>query len=142
MIYFDSTYLVRLYYMDRGYEAVRQLSATAAIACAVHGRAEVVSAFHRKLREGHITAALYRIALKEFTDESRAGVYRWLPLSPAVMDRLERVYSALPANCFLRAADALHLACAAENHFREIYTNDQRLLVAAAHFGLKGVNVI
>jgi predicted nucleic acid-binding protein len=142
MMYFDTSYLVRLYYKDPGYEAVRQLVETAPVACSLHGRAEVVAALHRKVREGSLAPDYYRITLREFADECRAGGYRWLPLSPAVFDRVERIYTGLSAAVFLSAADALHLACAAENGFKEIYSNDQRLLAAAVHFGIKGVNVI
>ena len=142
MIYFDSNYLVRLYYKDQGFATVRELAVTAPVACAQHGRAEVVAALHRKRREGALTANLYAIALEEFFSEIRAGAFNWLPLSPAVFDRIQRTYVTLPSTIFLRAADAVHLACAAENGFREIYSNDQHLLAAASHFGLRGRNVI
>ncbi len=52
------------------------------------------------------------------------------------------VYARLPATIFLRAADALHLSTASENGFREIHSNDAKLLSAAPHFGLRGVNVL
>lgn len=142
MIYLDSTYLVRLYFEDAGYERVRQLAATDAVVCAHHGRAEVASAFHRKLREGTVTARLFALALQEFVDECGTGAFKWLPLSEVIFERIEIVYRTLPASTFLRAADALHLSAAAENGLREIYSNDSKLLSAAPHFGLRGVNVI
>jgi predicted nucleic acid-binding protein len=142
MIYLDSSYLVRLYFKDPGFEVVRQLAATDVVACAQHGRAEVIAALHRKLREGSLPNNLYHIVLQEFFDEIRAGGFAWLPLSPVVFERVQRVFGALPATIFLRAADAMHLAAAAESGLREIYSNDVVLLSAAPEFGLRGVNVI
>jgi predicted nucleic acid-binding protein len=142
LIYLDSTCLVRLYFEDAGYERVRHLAASESIACAQHGRAEVISAFHRKLRERAISLRLYEIILQEFFNETRGGAFRWLPLSDHVFERAELVYAKLPATVFLRAADTLHLSTASENGFREIHSNDAKLLSAAPHFGLRGLNVI
>ena len=141
-MYFDTSYLVRLYYDDPGFEKVREIAATAPIACCILGRAETTAALHRKLREGSLTAAVYRVISAEFLRESEAGAYRWFPFSNVVVERVERVYATLGSRVFLRAADAVHLACAQENGFREIYSNDTKLLAAAVHFGLQGVNVI
>jgi len=47
-----------------------------------------------------------------------------------------------PAAVFLRAADAIHLATAAESEFRIVYSNDAHLLAAAKYFGIEGRNVI
>jgi predicted nucleic acid-binding protein len=142
LIYLDSTCLVRLYFEDAGYERVRRLAASDFIACAQHGRAEVISAFHRKFRERAISARVYEITLREFLNETRGGAFRWLPLSERVFERAELVYARLPPTIFLRAADALHLSTASENGFRDIHSNDAKLLSAAPHFGLRGVNVI
>lgn len=131
-----------MYFEDAGYERVRSLAASDSIASALHGRTEVISAFHRKLREHAISTRSYEITLQEFRTDIRAGAFRWLPLSESVLERAELVYARLPGTIFLRAADALHLATACENGFREIHSNDTKLLSAAPHFGLRALNVL
>ena len=142
MIYFDTSYLVRLYVADPGFEGVRRLAATEPVACGLLGRTETHAALHRKLREGSLSTADYRVLVAEFARDSEAGAFHWLPLSAAVSARCERIYAKLPATVFLRAADALHLACAAENRFKEVYSNDRHLLAAARHFDVRGEDIL
>ncbi|MGA3008001.1 MAG: PIN domain-containing protein [Opitutaceae bacterium] len=142
MIYFDTSYLVRLYFEDAGWEAVRALAARDNITCAAHGQAEMIAAFHRKLREGAIRPAAYAALLLQIRTHDKAGAFHWLPQGPETFARIGEVYARLPAAVFLRAADALHLAAAAESGLQIIYSNDVHLLAAAKHFGIVGQNVI
>jgi len=69
-------------------------------------------------------------------------VWTWLPLTSPVLALAQKRYDDLSAKVFLRAADAMHLSCAAENGFDEIHTNDRHMLAACAAFGLDGRNLI
>ncbi len=142
MIYFDTSYLVRLYYQDPGADQVCALAATDHIACAALGQAEMMAAFHRKLREGAIKPAAYAALVDQVEAHIKAGAFHWLALDGEVLSRVRHVYRKLPASVFLRGADAIHLGTAAEAGFRIVYSNDAHLLAAARHFGIEGRNVI
>ncbi len=77
-------------------------------------------------------------------DDVATGFVTFLPLTEAVMVRLESVLLAAssPSTASLRATDALHLACAAEHGFTEVYSNDRHFLTAAPLFGMRRINVI
>jgi predicted nucleic acid-binding protein len=141
-MYWDTSYLARLYVQDPGWQPIRELATSDRIACSFHGRVELVAALHRKLREGMVDASGFAIAMQAFNDDCRQGAFQWLPISSVVIDRTVRVYAKLPTTAALRGADALHLASAAENGLKVIYSNDRQLLNAANDFGLSGVNII
>ena len=142
MIYFDTSYLVRLYYQDPGADQVRALATRDHVACAAHGQAEMMAAFHRKLREGAIRPTAYAALVGQVEAHIEAGAFHWLPQDGEILSRVRHAYQRLSATVFLRGADAIHLATAAEAGFGMIYSNDTHLLAAAKHFGIEGRNVI
>jgi len=141
--YFDTSYLVRLYLRDLGFEAVRELVGSGrVVASAWHAQSEVMAALHRGLREGRLQHGTYRSALAQFLTDSKDGLFHWLPLSDSIQERMEQFFWQAPATTFLRAADALHLACAAGHGFKQVYSNDRHFLAAASLFRLKAINII
>ena len=123
-------------------DAVCALAATDHVACAAHGQAEMIAAFHRKLREGAIRPSAYAALLGQVQAHIEAGAFRWLSQDEEVFSRIRKVYQKLPASVFLRAADAIHLATAAESGIRVVYSNDALLLAAAQYFDIRGKNII
>ena len=142
MIYCDANYLVRLYLEEPGSAEVRDLCVSHRICSAIHAQAEVPSAIHRAFREGRLTPAVFAAVLDQFVTDQASEAIEWLPLSPALFAGMAARFAKLPPATFLRAADALHLACAAEHGCREVYSNDRHFLAAAPLFGLKGINII
>jgi predicted nucleic acid-binding protein len=132
VIYFDAACIAKFYLDEPDSDAVRALAESAG---------EVLTVFHRKLREKAFGQKAFEVLCEQFEADSNALVWEWLPVSSTLVSRVSAGVRSLPAQVFLRAADALHLACAAEHGFREIYSNDRHLLPAAAHFGLTGVHI-
>ena len=144
MIYLDSSYLAKLYIREPGSEEVEQwLDARAEqAACCLHGRLEVFAALKRQQREGRLTESNVRAAVRRLETEEKAGAIRWLPIDALLMSSACGQMQQLTPSVYLRAADALHLACAADAGLKEIYSHDRHLLAAAPHFGLKGLDII
>jgi predicted nucleic acid-binding protein len=141
--YFDTAYLLKLYRPEPGSEAVRALAGTLdVLVCSLHGRAELIAAAHRKVREGSATPAHVDALLAQVAADRAAGALDWLPISESHLERVTVAFRRAAPTVYLRAADALHLASAAEAGFAEIYSNDRHLLAAAPLFGLRGIDVI
>ena len=112
------------------------------MATAWHGRAELASILLRKRREAALSPDAIEEIRSQIRDDREDGVIVFLNLTEEVISRLEAVLATAPSTTNLRAADALHLACAAEHGFTEVHSNDRHFLAAAPLFGLRGVNVI
>lgn len=142
MIYSDSAYILKFYIPEPGSEEVRELFESHDVASSGLAEIEVPSAIHRKWREGLINRDLFQQSISQFTQDVASGCWSFFPITANLMQHVREMFSAMPKHQFLRASDALHLDCAREHGFREIYSNDKHLLAAAKHFGLKGRNVI
>lgn len=143
MLYFDTAYLVRCYVAEAGFEAVRELAAgqDALVSCDL-ARVEFASAVQRKVREGWLKPHDARIVWRQFELDVENRSVSWLPVSAHVLDGAVAGVRSLGGKTPLRALDAVHLACARENGFSEIYSNDRHLLAAAPFFGLTPRNVL
>ena len=142
MIYFDSCYLAKLYLMEADSARVRTRAETSdGVACCATGRGEVVATFHRHFREQRLTQREFRQLAAQVEVDLDAGLWTALPVTSSLIEAQAHQMAVLPREVFLRAADALHLACVAEAGLHEIYSSDRRLVAAAPYFGLRAVTL-
>jgi len=142
-LYFDSSYLFRVYSCEPGHEAVKELLVRCTgLFSAWHARAEFAAIVLRKQREGRDSPEDLFELHEQFLDECRSGQVQLLPLTENVFQAIESALRSAPGTTFLRAADAMHLACAAQHGFTEVYSNDRHFLAAAPLFGLTGINFL
>jgi uncharacterized protein len=142
MPYFDSAFIAKCYLPESGHASIVAFAEQSDhVATSLFARTEVVGVFHRKLREGSLTAREFREVFAQFQQDCRAGIWRFLPISAEIVEGVVQTYAQLPAAVFLRAADCLHLVTARESGYTDIYSNDRHLLAGASHFGLKGIDL-
>jgi predicted nucleic acid-binding protein len=72
----------------------------------------------------------------------RTASGQWLGVTPGLLEKARQVVLDIPSTAFVRSGDALHLACAEEHGFDEVYTNDRHMLEAARYFRVAGVNIL
>ena len=142
MIYLDGSYIIKCYLDEPGTsEVLKLVRSSHGRSSSLHGRLEFWSGVHRHLHEGNISRKQAHAVWQQFRTDERAGLWHWLALAETAVRRACDAFEKLDPKIFLRSGDALHLACAIENGFAEIYSGDRILLEAAIHFGLKGIAV-
>lgn len=143
VIYFDAAYISKCYLHEPGSEQVIEFaSASDGLCSSEYGRLEFFSVLHRHLREGHLRRRDVTKVLNDFHQDEKGGVWYWFPVTSPLIEGICNRLPSFPRTAFLRAGDALHLGTAAENGFKEVCTNDQRMLAAAHHFDLIGRNIL
>jgi predicted nucleic acid-binding protein len=141
--YFDAAYIAKCYLNEPGAERVRAVAYRAdGLASCELARIEFASILRRHVRERHITRREMSGVLQDFEQDEQNGVWHWLAITSALVEKARQTVLQLPAALFIRSGDALHLTCAEEHGFREVYTNDRHMLKAARHFRLKGIDVV
>ena len=63
-------------------------------------------------------------------------------MTSELLEKARKAVLEVPSTVFVRSGDALHLACAEEHGFEEVYTNDRHMLEAERYFHVTGVNVL
>lgn len=143
MIYFDSAFIAKCYLNEVDSAPVRQMArTTTGLSSCEIARVEFASAVRRYARDTNASPAVVAQIFADFDADVSAGVWRLFPVDSSTLIQAALDLRALPATVSLRALDALHLTCAKLQGFSQIYTNDQRMLASAPHFGLQGVNII
>jgi predicted nucleic acid-binding protein len=143
MMYLDTSYIVKCYLCEPGTDVVLDwLQGKSGLPCCMHGRLELIAAFKRHLREGRLNEKQFLASLRLLERDEKAGIWQWIPISAELIHEACKRVASLRSSIFIRAADALHLACASENGFTSIYSHDRHLLAAAAYFGLEGSDIL
>jgi hypothetical protein len=107
------------------------LSSASQLGLSIIATTEVVSAFCRRRREGILAPNQYRAAKDALYAE--VGDATIIPLSGQIFTRAVEILERWP----LRAADALHVACAAEWRCDLFVSADERQCKAARAYGLR-----
>jgi predicted nucleic acid-binding protein len=143
VIYFDTSYIAKCYLNEPGAERVREVAHGAdGLASCELARLEFASILKRHVREGHLSRREMTAILKEFGQDEVDGVWQWFGVTSALLEKARNYVLKLPVTVFVRSGDAVHLTCAEEHGFRQVYTNDRHMLQAARYFDVIGVNVL
>src|ERR1019366_922199 len=132
MIFCDTSAVAKLYVVEKESLAMRKLlEAEDQVFISELVRVELMSVFHRQLREKKWTRDKFLTAVRQFTNDDIGGFWTWLALDATIIEAAAKTYTTLPDNVWLRSADCLNLVTAMHHGFTEIYTFDVNQSAAA-----------
>ena len=138
-MYLDSAYIAKYYLNERDAEAVRRLIQGAeSLVSSEWSLVEVTCAFHRHLRQGHLTTSQYQGLSRAFRKHIREELWILIPLTSRLLSRVSAAMDSLTSHVYLRSGDAVQLITAQDAGESEVWTSDRHMLAAAPHFGLTG----
>ena len=137
MIFCDTSALAKYYVGETGSAALRsRLESEDAVIASELARVELMSVFHRRMRERAWTREQFQTAANQLSRDDTAQYWTWVPVSSFTIGAASQLYLSLPETVFLRASDCLHLVTALHHGFEEFCTFDRHQLAAAQGLGL------
>ena len=137
MIFCDTSALAKYYVPEAESAALAsRLDAEDAVVVSEIARVELMSVFHRRMRERKWTRERFQVAAGQFSRDDALKYWCWLPVSSLIVGAASQLYLSLPESVFLRASDCLHLVTALHQGFEEICTFDRRQQDSAQALGL------
>jgi predicted nucleic acid-binding protein len=137
MIFCDTSALAKYYVDETESAAVRsRLDAEDAVIASELAGVELMSTFHRQLRERKWTRGQFNDVAGQFNRDNTVQYWTWSPVTSAIIGAASQLYLSLPESVFLRASDCLHLITALHHGFEKLCTFDRHQLAAAQALGL------
>ena len=137
MIFCDTSALAKYYVPEAESAALAfRLGSEDAVAASELARVELVSVFHRRMRERKWTREKFQAAAGQFSRDDALKYWSWLPVSGLIVRGASQLYLSLPESVFLRGSDCLHLVTALQEGFAEICTFDRHQQQAVQALGL------
>jgi predicted nucleic acid-binding protein len=137
VIFCDTSALAKYYVPEAESAALAsRLDAEDAVVVSELARVELMSVFHRRMRERKWTRERFQAAAGQFGRDDALKYWSWLPVSGLIVGAASQLYLSLPESVFLRASDCLHLVTALHEGFEEICTFDRHQQAAVHALGL------
>jgi uncharacterized protein len=126
MIFCDTSALAKYYVDEVGSLALRsRLRSEDAVMASELARVELMSVFHRRMREREWTREQFQAAASQLSRHDATQYWTWLPVSDLIIGAASQLYLSLSESVFLRASDCLHLVTALHHGFEEVCTFDR-----------------
>ena len=137
MIFCDTSALAKYYVDEIGSPALRsRLRSEDAVMASELARVELMSVFHRRLREREWTREQFQAAASQLSRHDATQYWTWLPVSDLIIGAASQFYLSLSESVFLRPSDCLHLVTALHHGFEEVCTFDRHQEEAVQALGL------
>jgi hypothetical protein len=137
LIFCDTSALAKYYVPEAESAALAfRLDSEDAVVVSELARVELMSVFHRRMRERKWTREKFQVAARQFSRDDALKYWRWLPVTGLIVSAASQLYLSLPESVFLRASDCLHLITALQEGFQEICTFDRHQQEAVQALGL------
>lgn len=120
MIFCDTSFAAKLYVPEDGTDIVQSVLMEAEqVFVSELFRVELLSVFHRRLRERRCSREDFNAVMEQFRCDDLGGFWTWLPVEHDVIHSAAKTYETLPTTLCLRSADCIHLATALHHDSRQ-----------------------